>query len=250
MYSMVNIAQLTDLHLFAQQNEKFHGQNSWHTYNQVMALLKKNSYDAAIITGDISGDGSIESYANFMLGINNLTTPLYYVLGNHDNMSAFLQVTEVLPIICHDKCFVMGAWCFILLNSYCANCDQGVLSENEIAFLKQSMQNNRDKYIAIFLHHHPVPINSTFIDSNMLTNAKIFMGIVTTSHNVRLVVFGHIHQAFSARISNVDFLGTPATSLQFRPQQDLFEINMSATPAYREISLHPDGSFITRICNI
>lgn len=247
---MINIAQISDLHLFAGQEEKFHGIYPWQTYNQVIKLLKQNIYDALIVTGDITEDSCLDAYANFILTLRDLNIPVYYVFGNHDDKKCFFQITQVLPAVRQNKFFVMGNWCFILLDSCIPGQHSGVLVPEEINFLKNTLQEHKEMHIAIFLHHNPISVHSAVFDDCMLTNADEFLGIVTSHSNVKIVAFGHVHQEFATTISGVPFLSAPATSAQFKPGAAELTIDDEVTPGFREFILNYDGSFSTRVCRV
>ena len=244
---MIKIAQITDLHLLTKQDEKIRDVNTWDTYNEVMALVKSRNYDAVIATGDIADNGQIEAYGNFMLGLKDLTCPLYYVMGNHDNLEHLLSLTEVLPLLQQDKCILLGSWCFILLNSALLYHNEGVLSSAELAFLQDCLQKNTGKHVAIFLHHHPVAINSEYMDKCMLDKPEEFLAIIKSYANVKLVCFGHIHQDFTAEVDHIKFLGSPSTCFQAKKQTCEFDQDPAVGPGYRELTFNDDGSFDTAL---
>jgi Icc protein len=88
------------------------------------------------------------------------------------------------------------------------------------------------------------------MDECMLTNSNELLNVVSKYNNIKIVAFGHIHQEFSTKISEVSFFGTPSTCIQFKPNQDLFTIDTTVTPGYREFILDNDGSFNTKIYRI
>jgi Icc protein len=85
------------------------------------------------------------------------------------------------------------------------------------------------------------------MDALMLENGNTLMDLLQTRGNgTRVVVFGHIHQAFDATVGRVRVLGAPATSCQFEPQSPTFRRSV-LPPGYRWLELHPDGRFHTGV---
>ena len=87
------------------------------------------------------------------------------------------------------------------------------------------------------MHHHSIAINSAFMDKYILTNVNKFLEIIKNYRNIKLVVFGNVHQEFPKKIYDIDFFGSPSASIQFKPNVELFEID-NILPGYREISLY------------
>ena len=63
---------------------------------------------------------------------------------------------------------------------------------------------------------------------------------------VRLDVFGHIHQEFERSRRGVRYLGTPSTCVQSIPESEKFSLD-KLEPGFRLMKLYPDGTFETRI---
>ena len=65
--------------------------------------------------------------------------------------------------------------------------------------------------------------------------------MITQSGNVRVAIFGHVHQEFEAEHESIKIIGTPSTCRQFMVASSDFALDDNP-PAYRRISLHADGS--------
>lgn len=63
---------------------------------------------------------------------------------------------------------------------------------------------------------------------------------------IRLVVFGHIHQEFERSRHDIHYLGCPSTCCQFMPESEKLSLD-DKEPGFRLIDLYPDGSFQTRV---
>ena len=68
------------------------------------------------------------------------------------------------------------------------------------------------------VHHPPVPVGSPWIDALGLRNAAELLARLERFPNVRVVVSGHVHQAFDTRRGALRLLTTLSTCAQFTPR--------------------------------
>jgi 3',5'-cyclic-AMP phosphodiesterase len=244
--TMLTVAQITDTHIFADDNQEFFGINTTKSLISVVSLLKSQPpVDLLLLTGDLSQDETPQSYQVLRDLISPLQIPTYYIPGNHDQPDLMSQVFHQDPF--HSaKSFIQGGWQFILLSTQADNCVQGKLSPQTLIDLEQQLQNNSDRPTIIVLHHHPILINSQWMDNIMLEQPQKFLDIIDRHPQVKIVLFGHIHQEFEKQRQNVHYLGCPSTCIQFQPNQPKMLID-DQKPALRILKLHPEGTFTSQI---
>lgn len=116
--SPVSIAQVTDMHLFARENQQLLGMPTVQSFQVIIERLKKlcSELDLLLLTGDLSSDGTHQSYENLQNLLNPLKIPTYWLPGNHDSCTAMQEVLNI-GMISRRKSFERGSWNFILLNS-------------------------------------------------------------------------------------------------------------------------------------
>jgi Icc protein len=85
------------------------------------------------------------------------------------------------------------------------------------------------------------------MDAIALQNSADFLALVDRHPQVKLVLFGHIHQEFEHQRQGVTYLGSPSTCVQFQPNRREFGIDTQAQPGFRLLTLFPDGSYETRV---
>jgi Icc protein len=85
------------------------------------------------------------------------------------------------------------------------------------------------------------------MDAIGLQNREALFAILDRHPQVKLVVFGHIHQAFDRSRRGVRYLGAPSTCVQFSPNSDEFAIDAEAQPGFRLLTLYPDGNYETSV---
>jgi Icc protein len=89
-------------------------------------------------------------------------------------------------------------------------------------------------------------MSSRWLDRVGLENSEEFFERLDRHHNVRAVVWGHVHQAYDGLRKNVRMLATPSTCAQFVPHSDEFAVDRRP-PAYRTLDLLSDGSLLTEV---
>lgn len=212
--------QITDSHLLEGGNVKLHNIPINEIHFKIFSEIKKieTEIEFILVTGDISESGSDESYLNAREIFSSLNKPTYWIAGNHDNLKA-IHLFNNQTNIRSEKSFTINGIHFILLNSVALSSDgknrsRGVLSGKELAFLKLELKQNPTKQIVVALHHPPIK-SGTWKDHRMLENAKDFFEVINQFSNVKLVLYGHQHQANETTIGETKFYSPPAASFQF-----------------------------------
>lgn len=245
------IAQLTDTHLFADEDQTLKDCPTVLSFQAVLdsvAQLQPQP-NLLLLTGDLSQDETLSSYHQLHSRITPLGIPTYWIPGNHDQSLTDMEQTLCTAPISPKKCFQAGGWQFILLNSMLHQQVQGELSAEALATLDQQLQDSPLPTL-IALHHPPLAIASAWMDAIGLQNREALFAVLDRHPQVKLVIFGHIHQEFDRVRQGVRYLGAPSTCVQFSPNVDEFAIDGDRQPGFRLISLYPDGQFTTMVQRI
>ena len=241
--STITIAQVTDMHLFASEQQQLLGISTTESFHAVVERLKKlrEELDLLLLTGDLSGDGTPQSYGNLQNLLSPLFLPSYWIPGNNDDFATMNGALN-LGLVSRRKCFERGGWNFILLDSSVAGKINGYLRDETLKWLDLQLSLIVDKPTAIALHHPPFKINSRWLDRTSLRNPEEFFAVLDKYPHVRLVFFGHIHQEFYSQRRGVDYLGTPSTCVQFQPGSKKFALD-NKPPGFRLMKLYPNGTW-------
>lgn len=241
------VAQITDTHLFADPNQEWKGTLTAKTLRSVLELIEQlqPQPDLLLLTGDLSQDETPESYQQLQTLVSSLSIPSYWIAGNHDRLPLMEQNLTEKPFFA-DKSFQVGGWQFILLNSAIPGCVHGELSPQSLEWLEHQLQQANNCPTLISLHHPPFCVNSAWMDDIGLHHAEELLDILDRNPQVRLVVFGHIHQEFAHDRQGVRYLGTPSTCIQFTPNSPKIALD-SLPPGFRLFELYPDGRWETKV---
>jgi Icc protein len=239
----IQLLQFTDSHLYGDPTQTLRGIA---THPALVATLARARADilrarALLMTGDIVQDDPA-GYAHFRDLFAALDKPVYCIPGNHDDVAALSAALSAPPFqVCGHADF--DDWRVVMLDSSVPGMAQGRIAPSTMQGLETALAGARDagRYAMVCLHHHPVAMDSRWLDSVALTNADEFFTVLDRYDCVRAVLWCHVHQAFDGQRKGVRLLGTPSTCAQFRPHSATFAIDVQP-PAYRRLSLHPDGS--------
>jgi len=242
----LRIVQVTDTHLFADPAGKLLGVPTYDSMHAVLDRLHAFGFnsDAILVTGDLSQDGSEQSYRHLHEALTPFEQPVFWLPGNHDeprNLKKVGSESEHLhKVIRSDK------WQIVMLDSQVEGAVFGRLSDDELTFLDQALAEEPDLHTLVCMHHHPIPMNSGWMDNIGLKNRHEFMSTLARHDNARGVIWGHVHQSCDGFVNGVRLMATPSTCVQFEPQTSEFSLDQAA-PGFRWLELHPNGRIDTGI---
>lgn len=240
MNKTIRLAQISDLHYCREPGGLLDSPVvTDQTLKRVLDRLAVLAPDWVVATGDLAQDPEPAVYLRLRKTLAHYPFKVYPLPGNHDDphlMYRMLGFGEGEAI----KRIDAGPWQFLLLDSTIPEQQRGRLAEEELDWLDQTLDAHSQQQALIFLHHHPLPVGSPWMDRIALTNADELLYRLGRHGQVRGLAFGHIHQEFEAEWRGIRFFGTPATCVQFRPNSRHLVIG-ETPPAFRRFELHPDG---------
>lgn len=246
----IRILQITDCHLHTDLEWKLAGINTQVSFDWVMSLAaqRKAQTDLLLLTGDLIHDASAAGYTRLRDSVQEFGIRACCLPGNHDDPETLARYMQG-GLVESPKEVKLGNWLIVMLDSTLPHSEGGHLSDRELQLLERTLSDNPDRHALIALHHHPVHINSAWMDKMALDNPEPFLSILDRHANVKGVVWGHIHQTFDAEHNGVRMMGTPSTCIQFIENQDEFGISTDA-PGFRWLELLPDGTINSGIDRI
>lgn len=245
----LKILQITDSHLFSSTLGKLLGMNTEDSFQAVLKLIReqhRESFDCILATGDLSQDGSTESYERFKQALTQFQCPQYWIPGNHDDRTLMQQVGGSA---CMPTLLDFPHWQIVLLDSQIPGEVHGNLTDSQLDIIDQALLSEPEKHRLLCLHHQPWPMGCTWLDSQQIISHQAFNHRVANNSCIKAVLWGHVHQASDRMFHDTRYVSTPSTCVQFKPESEDFCLDTLA-PGYRWLTLHPDGSIETEVCRV
>ena len=246
----VRVVQLSDTHLFESTDGKLLGLNTEYSLSKVLELITREQPDLDLVlaTGDISQDGSEESYRRFHQHMaETFSQPVYRLPGNHDILRKMNrhQASEYMSPCVID----IDGWHIIMLDSTVEGEVPGYMEQEQLDYLDKKLAAAKGKHVMVCLHHQPVPVGSSWLDEQLVGNSEEFIKVLDRYDNVRAVIWGHVHQDFRGERKGVKMMSVPSTCVQFKPNSDDFAVD-NTSPGYRWLDIYPDGRVETGVSRV
>jgi len=218
--------QISDSHI--DDNKLVMGVDSQANLCAIVSNISKHYFDALLISGDLSQNGTLESYQKLQKILRPIEKEIYVLPGNHDDLSNLCQVFNESYL----RNFTIDCWEIITINSVQIGKESGRLNNEQLYSLSQQISSSSAKYIALCLHHPPVSMQSTWDDKMSLENPKDLFDVIDQFDNIKAVMWGHAHQCSEFNRKGVKLFSCPSTALQFDGQSGI---------GYNHYTLNDDG---------
>jgi 3',5'-cyclic-AMP phosphodiesterase len=238
----ISLLQISDTHLHAAADSRMRGVTTYSTFLAVLEHAKRDRrwpVDAILATGDIVQDESRAGYERFRSSLEPLGVPVYSIPGNHDDPNLMSEILTNGRFHLGGE-FRQGSWSIVMLSTFLAGEDAGGLGPARLQGLRRALAAHEGQHVLVAMHHHPLPMGSTWLDGVALRDAQAFWALIDAHPSVRGVVCGHVHQAADRTRNRVRFMSTPSTCAQFLPGSEFFALD-DRSPGMRWIELHDDG---------
>ncbi len=240
----IRIAQISDTHLGQDTSYKLLGMDTDFSLSEVLKLCASSASpaDLILLSGDISNNGYQEAYRR-LYELLEQRDNVVWLPGNHDSV-------ELMKSVCFERWYrprvAIGNWQIVSLDSSVPGSSRGTLADAQIEFLEETLQLHPDLYTLIALHHHVLPVGSTWLDEQLLSNQQRLFEVISAYPQVRAITSGHVHQSTDTLKDGVRVLTSPSTCIQFAPNSREFVVSEEA-PGLRWLELYPDGAIETSV---
>ena len=173
--------------------------------------------DALLVSGDVSDDGSAESYARFKSLIAPLGLPVHVIPGNHDARepmrNAFAEELPARgPLNWSRK---IGDINLIGLDTLVEGKGLGTLSPDSLSFLQGILSETCDEPVLLAQHHPPFACGIGFMDDIGLTNRAALRDVVADHTGMLRIVCGHIHNMIVTDVAGHIAISAPSPCSTF-----------------------------------
>jgi 3',5'-cyclic-AMP phosphodiesterase len=230
----LRILHLSDTHLFGDASLHYGRVDTTAALHRVLAAFSEiRQLDLVVGSGDLSDDGSADSYAALKAAIEPWAAArgarVVYAMGNHDQRAGFRQILgdghaplsderlpdDGLPVDGHgsplaaadslgpiDGMSRIGPWRIVTLDSSVPGSGYGELESGQLDWLATVLATPAEAGTILVMHHPPVPASTSLLQSLELHDPRRLAGIVGGS-DVRLILAGHYHHGLVATFAGV-----------------------------------------------
>lgn len=244
----MKILQISDLHVEPLGTLAYARANTARRLIELGEWLRteRRTYDALIVTGDLSCDGNIDAYRLIRAVFESIDKPCFMIPGNHDRRRPFLEhLSEFCPWPFSDENLSFSVdldGCrLFMMDTLQPGKHFGALPDAVLDWLEAGLA-DCSKPALVCTHHTPVKCGMGVMEEPFLGGDRL-LEILSAHPGVRLCT-GHLHRPTATLARGGVFVATaPSASLQMqldlRPEGgDAFVFE---TPGYALHALLNDG---------
>jgi Icc protein len=207
-------------------------------------------------TGDIVNEPEPDAYRLAAQLFGQLQAPIYYVVGNHDRAR---DIHHFLPMgpkedLAADRdtlsyAFTVKGYRFLVLDARGGDeiDPHGLLGEAQLDIVRKEATAGGPP-LTVFTHYPALPLNSIWMDANMLTldGHKLHDALLPARERLRAVFYGHVHQPMQTQRDGILYVGGSSAFAQFMawPDDVAVQFDPAAPPGYGFVHLLPEQTII------
>jgi len=221
---MTGILQITDIHIASKGKLASGRLNTRVIFEKLVTRIKQirkqiEPVSAVLISGDLSDDGSAESYEFFKSTMASVELPVFVIPGNHDHRETMRKAFK-------SDCYLPGTgklnWHqqledidLIGLDTLVEGQSGGVLDAATIKFLKGALDAAGQRPVLLALHHPPFDCGIKFMDEIGLDGTEALANLLQNHKGDVQVVCGHIHSMIIASVGSTVAISAPSPCSSF-----------------------------------
>jgi 3',5'-cyclic-AMP phosphodiesterase len=228
------LAQLSDLHLGA----------AWDGVDPLPRLARvieailglPNEVDAVLVTGDLSDDGSGESYQLAREQLDRFGVPVHVLPGNHDDRGRLRAAFDLPgaggePI---NYSVAVEELRLVVVDSIVPGQDPGGFDAERLRWLDAELSREPERATILAMHHAPLPTGIPEWDEiNWEPGAVAELEPVIARHpRLRAIVAGHLHRIAASTLAGCPVVAAPSTYLQALPDFEREGVEMAGLPGF------------------
>ena len=220
----LTFAWISDTHLEIGRERLADSERRFSLSSQLLkAAIAEINWDASVefvvLTGDLINDGRTYNLDALLMELAQLEKPYFVVIGNNDSSSpgSGFGISKQTFFSAFPNSFLVpgrGYWSRTWRNFLLIGIDGIYPGEEEIFFtseflkwFKGELQKNSGKKLILFSHYPPIKLKQFFSQSIQASDKNIsdFFSLLKQPSKVVGCFSGHLHQALSQRIENINF---------------------------------------------
>jgi len=254
------IAQTSDLHLARA------GQLTYGHVDSAAALTRIISHvnalypvpDLAVISGDLTNDGSLEETRHAASLLAGLHCPWVVLPGNHDLRSSLRAEIPPASLPAAPGRFLHYALDhlpvrILALDSVNEGKPGGALCAARLDWLAERLSEAPGRPTMLFLHHPPLPLGMPETDEDGFVGAEALGRLIAANPDILRIAAGHIHLATTSLWQGCPVVTAPSTGMQLtrdftaNPPPSGFTL---AAPGYLLHHLTGQGNLVSHVVTL
>jgi 3',5'-cyclic AMP phosphodiesterase CpdA len=187
-------------------------------------ILRKKDYfgkiEGLVVTGDVSDDGSIESYLSAHEKLIKLNVPVLVIPGNHDLRNPMREVfnehvefstksSQFDWVFKYEETVIVG------LDSLVEGENFGFLEKTSLEFLSNQLSIHNGSDIVLLIHHPPIKTGIYFMDKIGLTNSSDLSECLKATNRPVRILCGHVHGVYHGLLGIHPVVSAPSVCSAF-----------------------------------
>jgi Icc protein len=246
---MFSFLHLSDIHMPTLETETRHSVSPYQRLEHLINSIDKLEYPPsfAIITGDLSRDGTIEGYKlikRHTERLNEMGIRTMLAMGNHDDRDNYRRVFRTPspsgPIYYSEDQEPLR---IVVLDSLHPGSHGGRFDDEQLNWLSEKLKSDHERP-TIIAFHHPI-----YMSPQKVTDGKLFdrsqrdeFYRVASRSNVLAIIHGHLHNNQIGTVNGVLHVqaGSTMTELNF-DEEEYWIVN---TSSYNQVIFRVDMLFV------
>ena len=248
---------ISDTHFGPAKDFTRHGHAPWPCAQALVQIINNLPAKPAFVihTGDVANNPHPTAYELAAATFAQLSIPIYYVAGNHDDVQDIrhhlpmgqkqdLDSSQRLSYI-----FEVAGYRFLVVDAKGPKeiDPNGLLPDSQLEIVRQEAAANGPP-LTIFMHFPVLHMDSTWYDENMLVlnGAAFHQALLPARDRLCGVFFGHIHQPMQIMRDGIVYISAASAFSQFAAWPDALDpsTNPEHLPGYNFVHLLPQQTIV------
>lgn len=255
---IVYFAHISDTHFGPTTGYSRHGHTPLPSAQRLVDLLNNLPVrpDFVVHTGDVVTNPSLEAYELAAETLAKLEMPVYYVNGNHDaavDIKKYLSlgqredVSDDLDVLSY--VFTCKGYRFLVLDAHGPDeiDPHGRLPEAQLELVRREAQPDGPPLI-VFVHYPTRPLNSPWMDRNMLilNGDALHQALLPARERLRGVFYGHVHRSMQTFCDGILYVAVGSAFSQFTawPNDETVGYASDERPMFNFVHLLPEQTIV------
>lgn len=251
-------AHISDTHFGPTAGFSRHGHNPLACARRLVEVINHmpTRPDFVIHTGDVVSDPDPAAYRLAAETFAPLEVPIYFVNGNHDRAADIRRYMIMGPTEDVGQepgrlayAFECKGFRFLVLDARGPDeiDPQGLLPDSQLDLVAREAQPEGPPLV-VFVHFPVLPLNSIWMDENMLiiNGEKLHQALRPAGNRLRGVFHGHVHQAMQTVRDGILYVSVASAFSQFAawPDDVVTGYDPDHAPGYNFVHLLPGQTII------